>query len=78
MAVDWTPERRAKQAALINRIKPWLTTKGPVTPEGKARSSKNGFKGNPRATVVEAGVLARLLLEDARVLAQANHGRVEE
>jgi hypothetical protein len=49
-----------------------------VTPEGKARSSKNGFKGNSRATVVEAGVLTRLLLEDARVLAQANHGRVEE
>ena len=50
MATNWTPERRAKQAALINRIKPWLTTTGPVTPEGKARSSKNGFKGNPRAT----------------------------
>ena len=78
MATNWTPERRAKQAALINRIKPWLTTTGPVTPEGKARSSKNGFKGNPRATVVAAGVLARLLLEDARVLEQANRGPGEE
>ncbi len=78
MATDWTPESRAKQAELIKRIKPWLTTMGPVTPEGKARSSDDDVKANPRATVMEAGVLARPPLEDARDLAQANHCRVDE
>ncbi len=37
----WTPERRARQAALIRAWKPWERSTGPRTTDGKARSSAN-------------------------------------
>ena len=40
----WTPERRARQAALIRRSKPWLHSTGPKTEAGKARASQNACK----------------------------------
>jgi len=39
----WTPERRARQAVLIKRWKPWTKSTGPVTDEGKAASSQNAY-----------------------------------
>jgi hypothetical protein len=45
MASTWTPERRARQAALIRNWKPWQQSTGPRTPDGKASSSKNAYKG---------------------------------
>ena len=45
MANGWTPERRARQAALIKSWRPWEQSTGPRTAEGRARSSRNGFKG---------------------------------
>jgi hypothetical protein len=45
MANGWTPERRARQAELIRNWKPWQRATGPNTPEGKARTARNGFKG---------------------------------
>lgn len=45
MANGWTPERRARQAALIRTWKPWEQATGPRTDEGKARTAQNGFKG---------------------------------
>ena len=45
MANGWTPERRARQAALIQEWKPWEKSTGPRTEVGKARASANGFKG---------------------------------
>jgi hypothetical protein len=48
MANGWTPERRARQAALIRTWKPWEQSTGPRTDEGKARTSRNGFKGGHR------------------------------
>jgi hypothetical protein len=41
----WTPERRARQAALIRTWQPWARSTGPRTDEGKARTARNGFKG---------------------------------
>jgi hypothetical protein len=41
----WTPERRARQAALIRTWQPWRASTGPRTDEGKARTARNGFKG---------------------------------
>lgn len=45
MATTWTPERRARQAELIRAWKPWQQATGPRTPDGKATSSMNAYKG---------------------------------
>jgi len=42
---QWTPERRVVARAAIRRWKPWEKTTGPRTPEGKARVSRNAYKG---------------------------------
>lgn len=44
--MTWTPERRARQAALIHSWRPWTQSTGPRTPEGKAKASRNADKGN--------------------------------
>lgn len=41
----WTDERRARQAEAIRRWKPWEKSTGPRTAEGKAKASRNAFKG---------------------------------
>ena len=45
MGNGWTPERRARQAALIRNWRPWEKSTGPRTAEGKAKVSRNGDKG---------------------------------
>jgi hypothetical protein len=45
MSNGWTPERRARQAAMIQRWKPWTKSTGPRTIEGKARAARNGDRG---------------------------------
>ncbi|VAY86903.1 conserved hypothetical protein [mine drainage metagenome] len=63
MANGWTPERKARQSALIRAWRPWERSTGPVTEKGKAESSKN------RQKALDA---ARQEIEDARkALAQA-------
>ncbi len=42
----WTPERRAKQAAIIRHTQPWKNSTGPRTPEGKLTSSRNAYAGD--------------------------------
>ena len=49
----WTPERRAKQAELIRQWQPWTKATGAKTAEGKARSSRNAFKGGHRPALRE-------------------------
>lgn len=58
MANGWTPERRARQAALIRTWRPWEKSTGPRSEEGKARTARNAFKGGHRAELRE---LARLV-----------------
>ncbi|HEY8190934.1 MAG TPA: hypothetical protein VIG74_00815, partial [Alphaproteobacteria bacterium] len=45
----WTPERRARQAALIRTWRPWTRSTGPKTAAGKMRTRLNaqthGFRG---------------------------------
>ena len=45
MRSGWTPERRARQAALIRTWRPWDQSTGPRTDEGKTRTACNGDKG---------------------------------
>jgi DNA invertase Pin-like site-specific DNA recombinase len=40
----WTPERRERQSELIRQFRPWERATGPRTPDGKARSAKNGSR----------------------------------
>jgi hypothetical protein len=65
MANSWTPERRARQAALIHTWKPWEHSTGPRSPEGKDASSRNAWKGGTRAMLRE---LARALGEQREVI----------
>lgn len=65
MATRWTPERRARQAEAIQRWKPWEKASGPVSLEGKLRSSRNADRGNPRA---QLRYLRALLREQAKSL----------
>jgi hypothetical protein len=51
----WTPERRARQAALIRGWMPWRRSTGPRTETGKARVATNALKhgGRSRAHILE-------------------------
>ena len=41
----WTAERRARQSQAIHRWQPWTHSTGAKTPEGKATSARNAYKG---------------------------------
>ena len=45
----WSPERRARQAALIRRWAPWRRATGPKTDAGKARCATNALKHGYRS-----------------------------
>jgi hypothetical protein len=63
--MSWSPERRARMAELVRTWAPWERSTGPATPEGKARSSRNAWKGGSRQTMRE---LSRLLRQQGRCL----------
>lgn len=65
MANGWTEERRARQAQAIKRWRPWARSTGPRTKAGRAKSSRNAWKGGVRRTLRE---LARLLRRQANQL----------
>lgn len=44
-ATSWTPERRQRQAEAIRSWRPWARSTGPTSAAGKARSSRNAYKG---------------------------------
>lgn len=60
MANGWTPERRAKQAELIQQWQPWKRSTGPTSGDGKAKVSRNAWKGGVRPQLRE---LAKVLRE---------------
>jgi hypothetical protein len=63
MTSHWTQERKARQASLIQRWKPWERSTGPRTTEGKTRISRNAYKGSPRSML---RALSQLLKDQER------------
>ncbi len=47
MARHWTRQERIRQSQLIRNWRPWENSTGAKTPEGKAISSRNAYKGDP-------------------------------
>jgi len=45
----WTEESRQRQSEGIQRWKPWESSTGPKTREGKAKASQNTFKHGMRS-----------------------------
>ena len=58
-ARHWTPEQRAQQSLKIRQWQPWTKSTGARTPEGKARSSRNAFKGGWRSELRRMAALLR-------------------
>jgi hypothetical protein len=50
----WTAARRARQAEAIRRWQPWVSARGPTSPEGKAASSRNAARPDSIARQVAA------------------------
>ena len=65
MSYHRTPEHRARQSAAIQQWRPWEHSTGPKSEEGKARVSRNAYKGGTRAKLRE---LARLLRQQGEAL----------
>lgn len=65
MSKPWTPERRARQAAAIQRWRPWERSTGPKTAEGKATVAGNAFKGGKRPLLRQDMKEARAQLREA-------------
>lgn len=53
MANGWTPERRARQAQLIQQWRPWTNSTGPKTEDGKTVAAQNAWKGGIRPLLRE-------------------------
>lgn len=65
----WTPERREQERQAIMRKQPWLKSTGPRTAEGKARSSRNAWKGGARPMQRD---LAKFLRAQTKAMAAFN------
>jgi hypothetical protein len=67
MANGWTGERRAFQAIAIRNWRPWERSTGPRSVAGKARASRNAWKGGQRQ---QWRALCKLLNRELRATAQ--------
>lgn len=60
---NWSPERKARQATAIRNWRPWERSTGPRTPEGKAKASRNAWKGG---FWLELRAIRRMVNEEIR------------
>ena len=58
-ARPWTAEQRAQQSQKIRQWQPWNKSTGARTPEGKARASRNAYKGGNRGLMRQLMALLR-------------------
>lgn len=65
MGREWTDEERERQAEAIRRWAPWNQSTGPRTADGKARASRNAYKGGVRQ---QMRMLGRALREHGHML----------
>jgi hypothetical protein len=72
MAKGWTDERRAKQAAAIQRWRPWEKSTGPRSADGKTHSSRNAWKGGkrPKSRAIQRAIAEIFAELDRMVLAK--------
>jgi len=64
MKNGWTPERRKRQAELIQNWKPWAHSTGPRTAEGKAKTARNADKGGSRQMLRELSRTLRAAMSE--------------
>ena len=62
----WTKEKRQAERDRINQTKPWLKSTGAKTPEGKAISSQNAFKGGLHAQIKALNTEMKVLLKEQK------------
>ena len=62
----WTEEKRQAMRDRINQTKPWLKSTGAKTPEGKAMSSKNAFKGGLHARIKSLNIEMKAMLKEQK------------
>jgi hypothetical protein len=75
----WGATRRAQQATLIQRWRPWSQSTGPRTQEGKTRSRMNAYKHGLRSAAWRALKAALRDQERARKeLVKCKTGRMEK
>lgn len=62
----WTEERRQEQRERIQASKAWLKSTGPITANGKAKSSRNAFKGGIASNINELVKQANAMFREQR------------
>jgi hypothetical protein len=77
MAKSWTRKRRARQSSAIQRWRPWEKSTGPRTPQGKARVSRNAFRGGSRSSIDGVAGMVNTALRDQYFLINAIRRRLE-
>lgn len=66
MTKGWTEERKHRQAKAIQGWKPWARSTGPRSAEGKARVSRNAWRGGERQKLRELSKAFNALFRDQR------------
>ena len=61
-----TEEKRQAMRDRINQSKPWLKSTGAKTPEGKAISSQNAFKGGLHARIKSLNIEMKATLKEQK------------